>query len=92
LERSINATFEEETLQLKPGDTLVVFSDGVAEALNPDGREFSDDQLLSCVQASRGLSAAGLLKRILATVDEFSAGVPQRDDLTVLVLRFTGGS
>ena len=85
-----HATFEEETLQLDPGDTLILFSDGVTEAANSDGEEFGDDKLMACVQANRGQSAAGLLERILAAVHEFSAGVPQRDDLTVLVLRFRG--
>ncbi len=42
------ATFEEEQLQLDPGDTLVVFSDGVSEAMNVEGEEFGEERLVSC--------------------------------------------
>jgi sigma-B regulation protein RsbU (phosphoserine phosphatase) len=84
------ATFEEETLQLDPGDTLVVFSDGVTEALNAEGVEFGEERLQSCVTINRELGPQDLLNRILNTVREFSANTTQSDDLTVLVLRHSG--
>src|SRR5262249_12099732 len=43
------ASFEEETITLQPGDLIVAFSDGVTEALNPAGEEFTDDRLIACV-------------------------------------------
>jgi sigma-B regulation protein RsbU (phosphoserine phosphatase) len=52
-----DATFEEETLQLDPGDTLIVFSDGVSEAQNPNSEEFGEDRLMSCLEANRDLPA-----------------------------------
>jgi sigma-B regulation protein RsbU (phosphoserine phosphatase) len=84
------ATFEEETLQLDPGDTLVVFSDGVTEALNGEGVEFGEDRLQSCAKSNRQLAPAALLDCILGTVRDFSAAMTQTDDLTVLVLRHAG--
>ena len=45
-----HATYEEETLQLEDGDTLVVFSDGVTEALNEAGDEFGEERLLPCIE------------------------------------------
>lgn len=84
------ATFDEETVQLDRGDTLVVFSDGVTEALDADGSEFGEQRLLSCVETSRELEPASLLKCVLDTVHEFCAGIAQNDDLTVFVLRYAG--
>jgi sigma-B regulation protein RsbU (phosphoserine phosphatase) len=84
------AMFEDETVQLDRGDTLVVFSDGVTEALDAGGSEFGEERLLSCVMASHELELPSLLKCVLDAVRDFCAGTSQSDDLTVLVLRYTG--
>ena len=84
------ATFEDETVQLDRGDTLVVFSDGVTEALDAGGSEFGEERLLSCVTTSHELEPPSLLKCVLDAVRDFCAGTVQSDDLTVLVLRYTG--
>jgi steroid delta-isomerase-like uncharacterized protein len=85
-----DATFDEETVQLDPGDVVVVFSDGVTEAMNVDGAEFGEQRLLSSINDNRECPPTALLERILAAVHEFSAGAEQSDDVTALVLRFTG--
>jgi serine phosphatase RsbU (regulator of sigma subunit)/predicted ester cyclase len=84
------ATFEEQTVQLEPGDVLVAFSDGITEARNVDGEEFGEGRLLTCVNAHRELAPAVLLQEIFETVHHFSAGGAQADDLTVLVLSYSG--
>ena len=53
------ATYDQETLTLEPGDTLVVFSDGISEAQNPAGEEYGDDRLIACLEANRGAAPAG---------------------------------
>jgi serine phosphatase RsbU (regulator of sigma subunit)/pSer/pThr/pTyr-binding forkhead associated (FHA) protein len=83
-----HATYEEETLQLEDGDTLVVFSDGVTEALNLAGDEFGEERLLPCVEDQRSSTPEALLDRILATVRTFAASAAQNDDVTALVLRY----
>ena len=83
-----HATYEEETLQLEEGDTLVVFSDGVTEALNAAGDEFGEERLLPCINEHRGCATEVLLDKILATVRTFAASAPQNDDVTALVLRY----
>jgi len=85
------ALFEEEKLQLEPGDTLVVFSDGVSEAMNSDGEEFGEDRLVSCVDANREMPPTQLLECILETVQRFRADAVQSDDITVFVLRYMPG-
>ena len=85
-----HATFEEDTMQLKPGDLLVAFSDGVTEALSEAGEEYGEDRLLACVEAHRSRTPQELLDAIFASVREFSMGAVQSDDVTALVLRFGG--
>lgn len=84
------ATFEQETLQLDSGDTLVMFSDGITEALNSVENEFGDERLLTCVQANQDLAPPILLAYLLETVGQFAAGAAQSDDRTLLVLRYLG--
>jgi serine phosphatase RsbU (regulator of sigma subunit)/pSer/pThr/pTyr-binding forkhead associated (FHA) protein len=84
-----HATYEEEAVQLEDGDTLVVFSDGVTDALNEAGDEFGEERLLQCVGEHLGCATDVLLDRILATVRNFAAGATQNDDVTALVLRYT---
>src|SRR5207302_8405577 len=62
-----NATFEEETVTLAPGDFLVIFSDGVTEALNPDGEAFMADRLIACVVAHRQETPQQVLDALLST-------------------------
>jgi phosphoserine phosphatase RsbU/P len=61
-------TFKEEIVELDSGDVLVVFSDGVTEALSADAIEFGEDRLLTCIDAHRGASAAVLLDSVIDAV------------------------
>ena len=82
------ATYEEETVQLQPGDVLVMFSDGVSEALNAAGEEFGDPRILECVQRSGQGSPTEVLDCLVQTVKAFAAGTVQSDDLTAVVVRY----
>jgi serine phosphatase RsbU (regulator of sigma subunit)/pSer/pThr/pTyr-binding forkhead associated (FHA) protein len=83
-----HATYEEESIQLEDGDTLVVFSDGVTEAVDTAGDEFGEDRLLPCIAEDSSSAPSVLLDKILATVRAFSANAAQVDDVTALVLRY----
>lgn len=84
------ALYEEETVQLDPDDVLVVFSDGVSEAIDLAGEEFGDERIAACMSPSVRLEPAAVLDRLLSAVKQFSAGTDQRDDITALVLRYSG--
>jgi phosphoserine phosphatase RsbU/P len=84
------AAYEEETLTLGAGDTIVLFSDGVSEALDTAGTEFGEDRILACAQANQASDPPHVLEQLLAAVKEFSAGTMQHDDVTALVVRFLG--
>jgi sigma-B regulation protein RsbU (phosphoserine phosphatase) len=85
-----NAQFDEEALVLEPGDFVVAFSDGVTEALNPAGDEFTDDRLLASVHANRGKSPEAVVEGLLADVRAFCGDATQSDDLTIVLVRYDG--
>jgi phosphoserine phosphatase RsbU/P len=85
-----HAQFEEETLTLQPGDLIVLFSDGVTEAMNSESEEFTDDRLIACANAHRGESPQQVLDALLADVHAFCAGEPQSDDVTAVLVRYNG--
>ena len=84
------ATYEQECVQMEPGDTLVVFSDGISEAANVAGEEFGDDRLIACLEEHRCDPPATIRDAILSTVRTYTAGAPQGDDMTVLIVRNVG--
>jgi sigma-B regulation protein RsbU (phosphoserine phosphatase) len=73
-------------IQLEPGDILAIYTDGITEAANRFGEEFGEERLLQQMQANRNLAAAELLRKVLASVQEFSPD-EQADDLTLIVGR-----
>lgn len=83
-----HAVYQEETLQMEDGDTLVAFSDGVTEALDVSDEEFGEQRLLACLNERVPCSPELLLGHILATVRAFAASAVQNDDVTALVLRY----
>jgi len=86
-----NATYDEETVHLQPGDLLVIFSDGISEALDAAGEEFGDDRILNCLARAPEAKAAGILECLVTTVKEFAAGTVQSDDMTAVVVRYGAG-
>lgn len=87
-----NAKYEVETVQLEPGDTIVVFSDGVSEARNHADEELGRERLVTALGSVRDISSEATLEKLLAAVRDFTAGAPQADDVTALVLRYRGTS
>jgi serine phosphatase RsbU (regulator of sigma subunit)/pSer/pThr/pTyr-binding forkhead associated (FHA) protein len=84
------ASFDEETLQMQAGDVIVAFSDGVSEALNDAGDEFTDERLLASVEARRHQSPQELLDGLLADLRAFCGNATPNDDITIVVVRYDG--
>ena len=80
--------FPEETLWLKPGDRVLVFSDGVTEALNQAAEEFSEARLVEVLQQHVTEQPDALLESVLDSVRRFCGHAPQRDDVTAVVMQF----
>jgi sigma-B regulation protein RsbU (phosphoserine phosphatase) len=83
-----DARFEEETVRVRAGDGLILFSDGVTEAFNSEGEEFGETRLLTCVAADWHLYPAGLVASVLNEVRQFRGETEQSDDATLMVLRY----
>ncbi len=84
------ASYEEETLTVSPGDTLLVFSDGVSEAVNTTNEEFGDDRLIAALKARAVKPLQEILEGLMADVRAFADGALQNDDITMLLIRYDG--
>ncbi|MBP6820765.1 MAG: SpoIIE family protein phosphatase [Acidobacteria bacterium] len=73
--------------RLNPGDVVVMYTDGVTEATNADNEMFSDERLEELVKKCVSLSAEQIKQRILDEVIRFTRGLPQGDDITLIVLK-----
>jgi sigma-B regulation protein RsbU (phosphoserine phosphatase) len=82
------ASYEEETVYLAPGDWLIVFSDGISEAMSASGEEYGEGRIIDCVQRNTALEPGRLLEALFAAVREFARGAAQSDDITAMVLRY----
>jgi sigma-B regulation protein RsbU (phosphoserine phosphatase) len=79
-------TYEEGTVRLNPGDLLLAYTDGVVEALNPQGEEWGVEGLRRAVMGSDAECADEVVQSVFRSMDEFSPG-RQTDDATVVALR-----
>jgi phosphoserine phosphatase RsbU/P len=82
-----NSTYDELSLVLAPGDTVVLYSDGVTDVQNAEGQFYGWQRLRDAVSAHAELSAAALADFFLADVDHFSGGAHPFDDRTLVVLK-----
>jgi sigma-B regulation protein RsbU (phosphoserine phosphatase) len=82
--------YQSTTVQLEPGDTLFEFTDGVTEAKAADDSDFGEDKLEKCLMGAHSTRAEEIVDRVITTVQEFSKGTPQADDITCLAVRYIG--
>jgi sigma-B regulation protein RsbU (phosphoserine phosphatase) len=74
-------------VRLNPGDCLILYTDGVTEALDVNGSEFGIGRLIEVIQAGAGDSAAAFVTRATETVKAFVGNQPQTDDITLVAIR-----
>jgi phosphoserine phosphatase RsbU/P len=84
--------FSSEHLRLNKGDRLILFTDGLSETENSLGMEFGVQPLVEHVRTEHSLPVQELVASLVAKAAGFRAGVPRRDDLTLMVLEHTGSS
>lgn len=82
--------FRSQTSKLERGDTLILFTDGINEAVNAQGEEFGLERISEVALANADASVGNLQASILEAVTQFSRGAEQADDMTLLILRYTG--
>ena len=79
--------YEEQTISLKIGDVIVIFSDGISEAMNIKEEEFSEKRLSQVLQENNKLSPKELIKVVINSVHLHTRQAPQTDDITLLVIK-----
>ena len=82
------APFGQEETHLEPGDKLVIYSDGVTEAENAAGQQFGEEALTELVKKHTKASSVQLHQLIIEEVATFTAGAPQNDDVTLVILEY----
>jgi serine phosphatase RsbU (regulator of sigma subunit) len=82
-----HATYQEGRAHLEPGDVIVLYSDGVTEAAQPDDEEFGEDRLAAVVRAHLSDDPDAIISAITGAVAEFTVGAPAADDITAVIAR-----
>jgi sigma-B regulation protein RsbU (phosphoserine phosphatase) len=82
-----NVVYETAELELKPGDALIFFTDGVVEAFNEAGEEFGNERWNGAIRSLPDWNALQTLQHLMKKVDEFVRATRQSDDITCLVFR-----
>jgi len=79
--------FEERSIELAAGDRLLLYTDGVTDAQNPEGEYFDVARLCALFSAYRTLPPEALIEQLLAEVRAFSGHIPLRDDISMVTLQ-----
>lgn len=82
--------FTQGSARLQRGETMVIYTDGLTEARDPQGDFFEEDRLKASLQTHATKAVEPLLAGLLGDVETFAAGAPQADDITALALRYLG--
>ena len=81
------AAYETSAKDLRPGDALIFFTDGVVEAFDESGQEFGDGRWLAAIRALPEISAQESLQFLMTRVDAFAGATRQSDDITCMIFR-----
>ena len=82
--------FKEHSFELKPGDSLFVYTDGVTEAMNERNELFGTDRMLAALNIRPDAEPSMLLRNVKAEIDGFVGSAPQFDDMTMMCLHYRG--
>jgi sigma-B regulation protein RsbU (phosphoserine phosphatase) len=83
------AGYDEGAVRLGARDALVLYTDGISEAMNPAGEEWGEQRLAEAVRRAAGTSAGELIDTLFGEADRFAGSAEQYDDMTLVVLRAT---
>ncbi len=84
------APYTEQAITLEPGDLVLLYTDGISEAMTHDDEEWGEERLIAAADCCKHESADTILNKLFADADAFTAGAEQHDDMTMLVLKLEG--
>ena len=82
-----DASYEPCSVQLQPGDSFIIYTDGITEAMNPEEQPYGPDRFLELLSGQQDLSAKHLNQRVTDDVRLYANGAEQSDDITLLTLK-----
>ena len=83
------STYTQESIDLKPGDEILLYTDGVTEATSAKKKLYGEEQLLNLVNNTKYNSCRDLINEVLLELDRFQKGVDQADDITMVMVKYT---
>ena len=89
-DRAFSDSIDESTVSIGKGDLLLIYTDGITEAMNQERMLFDESRLKESVANARGMSAADVVASIVRDVDRFCGDAPRHDDMTMVAVRFVG--
>ena len=79
--------YQEGSVSLNSGDSVILFTDGVSEAMDINGVDYTEERLESFVRGLNGKSAAAMLLEIKNEIQHYTSGAMQSDDITLIVFK-----
>ena len=79
--------YEEKTIDFLSGSLLVVYSDGITEAMDSNEQEFGEERLISLIKNNKNLSPSDLINLIINTVNDHAGNAEQMDDMTLVIIK-----
>ncbi|MBK5255026.1 MAG: SpoIIE family protein phosphatase [Vicinamibacteria bacterium] len=81
------ASFTEGSVDIRRGDLLLGYTDGISECMNPQGEEWSEELMIAALRQNRGLASSDLVLKMMENADAFASGAQQHDDMTLIVMK-----
>jgi sigma-B regulation protein RsbU (phosphoserine phosphatase) len=81
------STYQSATITLAPADWLVIFTDGLVEAVNGRDEEYGEGRLLNAIESGRLMTPADMLNKLMTELDTFVGNTPQHDDVTCMLIK-----
>ena len=82
-----DVSYQIEELPVSPGDIIVIYSDGISEAMNKRMTEFGDEKIKKFFKSNLDISSKNLIENIFSSVNKHFGDASQNDDMTMIVLR-----
>jgi phosphoserine phosphatase RsbU/P len=87
-----HATYQSKQIELQPGDSVFLYTDGVSDAMDSSKQFYTDARLEALLLQVRGHTSDSIVQRVVDDVDRFASGVDQFDDITVLAITYKAGA
>jgi len=85
-----DSQYEQEKIIMRPGELLILFSDGITEAMNKDNKEFGEEKLRDIISDYKNADPELIIDKIISEVEKHSGSTPQSDDMTLMIIKKEG--